>query len=116
MISQTFLIIGVVLISIGFSRMYFTKDNSKIIYRYIPRSFKEDQENQNMRKAIKHISNKNIRMLNIFKEKHPDCLKSESKFSDQYNKIVIEAFGGAGDNELEKENKIIKKIAKEVTI
>jgi len=25
--------------------MYFTKDNSKIIYRYIPRSFKEDQEN-----------------------------------------------------------------------
>ena len=77
---------------------------------------KEDQENQNMRKAIKHISNKNIRMLNIFKEKHPDCLKSESKFSDQYNKIVIEAFGGAGDNELEKENKIIKKIAKEVTI
>jgi hypothetical protein len=25
--------------------MYFTKDNSKIIYRYIPRTFKEDQEN-----------------------------------------------------------------------
>ena len=25
--------------------MYFTKDNSKIIYRYIPRSFSEDQEN-----------------------------------------------------------------------
>lgn len=25
--------------------MYFTKDNSKIIYRYIPRSFAEDQDN-----------------------------------------------------------------------
>jgi hypothetical protein len=45
MISQTFLIIGVILITIGFSRMYFTKDNSKIIYRYIPRTFSEDQNN-----------------------------------------------------------------------
>jgi hypothetical protein len=77
---------------------------------------KEDERNKNMRKVIKHISNKNIKLLNSFKEKHPDCLKSESKFSDQYNKIVIEAFGGAGDNECEKENRIITKIAKEVTI
>jgi hypothetical protein len=45
MINQIFLILGIILITIGFSRMYFTKDNSKIIYRYIPRSFKEDQEN-----------------------------------------------------------------------
>jgi len=45
MISQTFLIIGIILITIGFSRMYFSKDNSKIIYRYIPRTFTEDQEN-----------------------------------------------------------------------
>jgi len=45
MISQTFLILGVILLSIGFSRMYFTKDNSKVIYRYIPRTFKEDQDN-----------------------------------------------------------------------
>jgi hypothetical protein len=45
MISQTFLIIGIVFITIGFSRMYFTKDNSKIIYRYIPRTFNEEQNN-----------------------------------------------------------------------
>jgi hypothetical protein len=45
MISQTFLILGVIFITIGFSRMYFTKDNSKIIYRYIPRTFNEDQDN-----------------------------------------------------------------------
>jgi len=45
MINQTFLIVGVILITLGFSRMYFSKDNSKIIYRYIPRSFAEDQEN-----------------------------------------------------------------------
>jgi hypothetical protein len=45
MISQTFLIIGVILITIGITRQYFTKDNSKVIYRYIPRTFKEDQDN-----------------------------------------------------------------------
>lgn len=45
MLSQTFLILGIIFISIGFSRMYFSKDNSKVIYRYIPRSFNEDQSN-----------------------------------------------------------------------
>ena len=45
MISQTFLIIGIILITMGFTRMYYSKDNSQIIYRYIPRTFQEDQEN-----------------------------------------------------------------------
>jgi hypothetical protein len=45
MINQIILMLGIILITVGFSRMYFTKDNSKIIFRYIPRSFKEDQEN-----------------------------------------------------------------------
>ena len=38
---------------------------------------------------------------------------SESKKSDQYNKIIIEAFEL---NNQEKQEKVIKKIAKEVTI
>jgi hypothetical protein len=46
MISQTLLILGVVLITMGFARMYYTRDNSKVIYRYIPRTFNEDQDNQ----------------------------------------------------------------------
>ena len=36
--------------------------------------------------------------------------------SDKYDKLVIEAFGGNGDNDAEKEDKIIRNIAKEVTI
>ena len=51
-----------------------------------------------------------------FVDKHPDCIKSDSKYSDQYNKLVVEAFGGKGDNDLEKEDKIIKNIAKEMVI
>jgi hypothetical protein len=77
---------------------------------------KENEEKNKLRKAIKKIANKNSRLLPKFKEKHPDCGKSESKYSDQYNKLIIEAMGGSGDNDLEKEDKIIRKIAKEVTI
>jgi len=77
---------------------------------------KENDEKNKLRKVIKKIANKNSRLLPKFKEKHPDCGKSDSLFSDQYNKLIIEAMGGLGDNDLEKEDKIIRKIAKEVTI
>jgi hypothetical protein len=77
---------------------------------------KEDNKNKKVRNAIKLIANKNIKMLSSFKDKYPDCLKSESKFSDKYNKLVIESFGGIGNEDYENENKIITKITKEVTI
>jgi hypothetical protein len=51
-----------------------------------------------------------------FKEEHPDCSKASSKFSDQYNKIIVESCGGSGDNDMEKEDKIIRNISKMVTI
>ena len=77
---------------------------------------KENNEKHKLRKAIKHIANKNSKMLPEFKAKYPDCGKSDSKYVDQYNKLVIEAMGGKGENDSEKEDKIIKKIAKEVMI
>jgi hypothetical protein len=77
---------------------------------------KENDEKLKLRKAIKRIANKNSRLLPVFKQKHPDCGKSESAFSDQYNKLIIEAMGGSGNEDFDNENKIIKKIAKEVTI
>ena len=77
---------------------------------------KENDEKLKLRKAIKHIAHKNSRLIPAFKEKHPDCNKSDSKFSDQYNKLIIEAMGGNGNEDIDNENKIIKKIAKEVAI
>ena len=70
---------------------------------------KENEERKKIRKAIKKVANKNILLLKQFKEVHPDCGKSASKFSDQYNKIIIESMGSSCDNE--KENKIIKNIS-----
>ena len=77
---------------------------------------KENSEKNKLRKAIKHIAYKNTKMLPEFRSKHPDCGKSDSKYSDQYNKLIIEAMGGKGDDDNEKEDKIIKNIAKEVII
>ena len=77
---------------------------------------KENENKQKMRKAIKGVVRKNSKLLNDFRAKHPDCIKSDSRYSDQYNKLVVEAFGGKGDNDLEKEDKIIRNIAKQVTI
>jgi hypothetical protein len=77
---------------------------------------KETEQHLKLRKAIKYVAYKNTKLLLDFKLLYPDYSKSESKHSDKYNKLIIEAMGGRGDNDYEKENKIIKKIAKEVII
>jgi hypothetical protein len=77
---------------------------------------KEDENNKKLRKAIRMIAHKNICMLKEFREKYPDCEEYDSRRGSQYNKIVIEAMGGKGDNDYEKDTKIIKKIAKQTTI
>jgi hypothetical protein len=77
---------------------------------------KEDNDKKKIRKLIKKVADKNARLIPKFKEEHPDCNRSISKFSDQYNKLIVESMGGSGDNDQEKEEKIIRKIAKEVTI
>jgi len=77
---------------------------------------KENEQKQRLRKAIKRIALKNENLLPKYKELHPGCNYSDSKFSDQYSKLVIEAMGGLGHNETEQHNKIIKNIAKEIVI
>jgi len=69
-----------------------------------------------MHKMVKKVANKNINLISEFQKLHPDWKKYSSKVSDQYNKIVIESMGGKGDNDYEKEEKIIKRVAKEVFV
>ena len=78
--------------------------------------WEKDEEQKKMHKLVRKVADKNARMVPKFKEAHPDCGKSASRFSDQYNKIIMEAMGGKGDNNFEKEEKIIKKVSKEVTV
>jgi hypothetical protein len=77
---------------------------------------KEREEKKMLRMAVKKLAHKNIKMLPEYKAKYPDCVHSDSKKSDEYNKLVIEAFGGSGKEDIDNENKIIKNLAKEVSI
>jgi len=77
---------------------------------------KEDEANKKLRKAIRKIAHKNICMFKAYREKYPDCEDYDSKKNSQYNTIIYEAMGGKGDNDYEKDTKIIKKIAKVVGI
>ena len=77
---------------------------------------KEDDNKTKLRRAIKSVANKNIRLLPQFRQKYPQYSNSASKISDKYDKMVIEAMGGQGDNDIEKEDKIIHNISKCTTI
>ena len=78
---------------------------------------KEADDNKKIRRAIKRIAQKNTKSLALFKQEHPDCLQGDSRSSDQYNKLVREAFGGGSDkDDITSENKIISRLSKEVTI
>ena len=78
---------------------------------------KEDEENKNIRRAIKHIAFKNYKTLELFQELHPDCMDYDSKHGDHFLRLRIEALGGGSSNiDYDSHTKIIKKIAKEVTI
>jgi hypothetical protein len=78
---------------------------------------KEDEDNKNVRKMIKRVAFRNSKCIRLFKEKHPDCNQADSRYSDTYNKIVLEAMGGGSKcNDYDSENKIIKKVSKVVTI
>ena len=78
--------------------------------------WEKDEEKEKLHKVVRKVTCKNQNLIPKFKEKHPDCNTYHSKFSDQYNKIIIESMGGSGDNDYEKEEKIIKNISKQVFI
>ena len=77
---------------------------------------KDNEQKEKFRKVVKEISMINSRALPLYKEKHPDILKHDSKHVDEYDKIVIEALGGIDFNIQPNQNKIMKNIAKEVVI
>ena len=78
--------------------------------------WEKDEEQKKLRKLIKKVADKNARLLPKFTEKYPDYKNYYSKDSDKYSKIIVESMGGSGNNDLEKEDKIIHNIAKNVVV
>jgi hypothetical protein len=77
---------------------------------------KESDEKQKIKEVISSVVSKNLQLLPEFQKKYPQCMNSESKKSDEYNQIIMETMGGGMDVLDKNKEKIIRKIAKEVTI
>jgi hypothetical protein len=78
--------------------------------------WEKDEERIKLHKVVRKVTCKNQNLIQKFKEEYPEYNKYHSKVSDKYNKIVVESMGGSGDNDFEKEEKIIKNISKQVFI
>jgi hypothetical protein len=74
---------------------------------------KESENNHKVLKAIEDIANKNSKMVKEWKKKNPECASSKSHKADVYSHIMIQAV--CSNNDVNN-TKILKKIAKEVTI
>ena len=94
-----------------------TDEKREVIYIKEAGVWTKDEDNSKLRRLIKTVSNRNFGHTRLYKEKYPDCRNPESKYSDVYNKLVLEATGGGSKyNDYDSENKIMKKIAKVITI
>ncbi len=78
--------------------------------------WEKDEDKSQMHKLIKKVAFKNANMFAKFREAHPDCMNYHSSHNDKYNKIIYESMGGKGNNDFEKNEKIIKNVLKEVII
>ena len=95
-----------------------TDKKRETIYIKDEDKWEKDENKTKLKKVINKVSNKNIKLITDYREKYPECKKLDYKLSYKYNKIPkgIEAMGGPGDNNKEKEEKIIKNISKCTTI
>ena len=76
---------------------------------------KEEKDNPKLRQAIKNVSFRNMKLVYNWSNEYPESKDNQSRLNDKYMKLVIESTGGKGPI-LESENKIMRKIAKEIII
>jgi hypothetical protein len=73
---------------------------------------KEEEDRKKLKKMIRGIAYKNEKLMKTYKETYPDYNNPDSRRSDQYSKIMVEAM----DCKDESREKIIKNISKTTTI
>jgi len=76
---------------------------------------KEAKHNPKLRKAIQTVSFKNMKLVTTWSDTYPESKNSESRLNDRYMKLIKQSTGGNGDN-ADNEDKIIRRIAKEIVI
>ena len=76
---------------------------------------KEEKDNPKLRQAIKNVSFKNMKLVYNWSNAYPESKDNQTKLNDKYMQLVIESTGGKGPI-IESENKIMRRIAKEIII
>jgi hypothetical protein len=76
---------------------------------------KEEKDNPKLRQAIKNVSFRNMKLVYNWSNAYPESKDNQTKLNDKYMQLVIQSTGGNGPI-LESENKIIRRIAKEIVI
>jgi hypothetical protein len=76
---------------------------------------KEEKDNPKLRQAIKNVSFRNMKLVYNWSNTYPESKDNQSRLNDKYMQLVIQSTGG-NNPILESENKIIRRIAKEIVI
>ena len=76
---------------------------------------REDRNNPKIRYAIKTISFRNMKLAALWSDTYPESKDCDSYVNERYMKIIKESTGGSGEV-ADNENKIIRRIAKEIVI
>jgi hypothetical protein len=76
---------------------------------------KEQRNNPKLRYAIKTISFRNMKLAALWSDTYPESKDCDSYTNERYMKLIKESTGGSGDI-ADNENKIIRRIAKEIVI
>jgi hypothetical protein len=84
---------------------------------YVKNENKWEKEGDQLKRAIKQITNKNIKLIPQWKEENPGHQQYNNRRNDEYLKIMYESMGPTDELEEEKSfSKIITNLAKETAI
>ena len=76
---------------------------------------REERHNPKLRYAIKTISFRNMKLAALWSETYPESKDCDSHVNERYMKLIKESTGGSGEI-VDNENKIIRRIVKEIII
>jgi hypothetical protein len=76
---------------------------------------REEKNNPKLRYAIKTVSFNNMKLAGLWSDTYPESKDGESRLNDVYMRLIKQSTGGNGEIS-DSEDKIIRRIAKEIFI
>ena len=70
-----------------------------------------------MKQALNQAVRKNLKLISLWREEHPDYLKSNTQDNDDYIKISLNSLGSEYEDEQQRmDEKIIRNVLREVIL